>query len=156
MHTCSPRQHLGSRGRRVRNPRLVWLMGDPAAHTMHARITPCQVGSSCLGFQGPCPAAGRPAVSEQNNEMLLILLGGSPEEGKDSLFQPRVPPTALVQTRAAEIGLTVLPGDLITGWGWETLSSFLWGRLFQKLKLAAEIRRSRFVLQLPEARVGVG
>ena len=111
-----------------------------------------------LRFPGALPPAGRPAVSEQNNEILLILLGGSPEEGKDSLFQPPppVPPTALVQARAAEIGLAVLPGDLITGWGWETLSSFLWGRLFQKLKLAAEIRRSRFVLQLPEARVGVG
>lgn len=95
-------------------------------------------------------------MSEQNNEILLILLGGSPEEGKDTLFQPPVPPTALVQTRAAEIGLAVLPGDLITGWGWETLSSFLWGRLFQKLKLAAEIRRSRFVLQLPEALAGWG
>lgn len=88
MHTCSPRQHLGSRrSRRVRNPRASLAVGRPC----HAHNT-LPGWEFLLRFPGALPPAGRPAVSEQNNEILLILLGGSPEDGED-FFQPPVPPS---------------------------------------------------------------
>lgn len=58
-----------------------------------------------------------------------------------------------MQTLAVEIGL---PGGSDNRVGVGRLCIFLWGRLFQKLKLAAEIRLARFVLLLPEALAGWG
>lgn len=50
-------------------------------------------------------------MSEQNNKILLMLLAGSPEEAKDRLFQPPVPPTALVQTGSLELLDNPAPGS---------------------------------------------